>query len=294
MPRKNRIPASAIQNRDNQRRSRARRRQFIEELQQQLQDYERWGVQASIEMQQVAQAVVWENKNLRGLLHLRGVSQYDIDDHLSLVGSIRTEPNLDLRNSLQRGSDPPSPCGQRYSAMEQPSTNTLHTIATYPQDIDDLPSPPSTPLLNPPSSIPSCGLATSAPARSTPSADMAETDCVATNNRDHEKGGSHDSYTAQLPDRTSISFICNDNFLDSGSRTDILPPVTDCFCPPDSPISISGHWNRGLSCKTAIDIIAGLQNNVDSDQVRGLLHCKESDDCIVQNSSVFQILDKMA
>lgn len=245
-------------------------------------------------MQQVAQAVVWENKNLRGLLHLRGVSQYDIDDHLSLVGSIGTEPNLDLRNSLQRGSDPPSPCGQRYSAMEQPSTNTLYTIATYPQDIDDLPSPLSTPLLNPPSSIPSCGLATLAPARSTPLADMAEIDCVATNNHDHEKRGSYDSYTTQLPDRTSISFICNDNFPDPVSRIDILPLVTDCFCPPDSPISISDHWNRGLSCKTAIDIIAGLQNNIDSDQVRGLLHCKESDDCIVQNSSVFQILDKMA
>lgn len=245
-------------------------------------------------MQRVAQAVVWENKSLRGLLHFRGVSQYDIDNHLSLVTSIGTEPNLDLRKSLQRGSDPPSPCGQRYSAMEQPSTDTLHTIATYPQSIDDIPSPSSTPLLNSPSSIPSCRLATSAPARSSPSAYMTETDCVATNNRDHEKGGSYDSYADQLSDRTSISFICNDNLSDPGSRTEILPPVTDCFCPPDSPISISDHWNGGLSCKTAIDIIAGVQNNVDSDQVRGLLHCKESYDCIVQNSNVFQILDKMA
>jgi hypothetical protein len=245
-------------------------------------------------MQRVAQAVAWENKHLRALLHLRGVSQYDINDHLSLVGSIGTEPNLDLRSSLQRGSDPPSPCGQRYSAMEQPSTDALHTIATYPQDMDDIPSPPSTPLSNSSSSIPSRELATSAPARSTPSVDMAEADCVATNNRDHEKRDSYDSYTTQLADRTSISFICNDSLPDPGSRTDILPPVTDCFCPPDSPISISGHWNRGLSCKTAIDIIAGLQNNVDSDQVRDLLHCKESDDCLVQNSSVFQILDKIA
>jgi len=294
MPRKNRIPASAVQNRDNQRRSRARRRQFIEELQQQLQDHERRGVQASIEMQRVAQAVALENKHLRGLLHLRGVSQYDIDRHLSLMGSAGTEQNLGLRNSLQRGSDPPPPGGQRHGAMEQPSTDTVHAIATYPSDMDDMPSPPSTPPLNSVSSTPSRGLAPSGPARCAPSADVAETDCVTTDNRDHEKGACYDSNTAQIPDRTSIPFICNDDLPNPGSRTDILPPVTDCFCPPDSPVSVSGHWNRGLSCKAAIDIIAGLQTSVDSDRVRGLLHCKESDDCLVQNSRVFQILDTIA
>ncbi|KAG9252699.1 uncharacterized protein F5Z01DRAFT_638196 [Emericellopsis atlantica] len=258
MPRKNRIPAPAVQNRDNQRRSRARRRQLIEELQHKLQDYERRGVQASIGMQRVAQAVAWENKHLRGLLHLRGVSQHDIDAHLSLTGSIGTEPNPCHREFLQRGTSPLSPRAQRCNAMKQPSTDKSRTIATYPQDMDNIPRPLSTPPFNSPSSITSRGLETPAPARSTRSADVAERGGVATTNRDHQKGPSYDSPTTQLPDRASISFICNDSFPDDGSRTDILPPVTDCFCPPDSPVSVSGHWNRGLSCKTAIEILTGL------------------------------------
>ncbi|KAJ0128630.1 hypothetical protein HZ326_28276 [Fusarium oxysporum f. sp. albedinis] len=294
MPRKNRTPTSVIQNRDNQRRSRARRRQLVEELQLRLQDYERRGPQASIEMRREAKGVLWENKHLRDLLQIRGVSQDEIDDHLSLVGPIGTELNLDLWELLQRGSNPRTPRIQKYSAMQPRSSDTLHNITTYPYNIEDNPSPPSTSLSNHCPSVPSRALATSVPTRPTPSADIAEADCVVTNSCDHEKHDSYDSYTAQLPDRTSISFICNSNLPDPASHTDILPPVTDCFCPPSSPISISGHWNRGISCKAAINIISGLQNNADSDRVRDLLHCKESDDCLVQNSNVFQILDELA
>ncbi|KAI8648639.1 hypothetical protein NCS57_01475600 [Fusarium keratoplasticum] len=215
MPRKNRTPASAIQNRDNQRRSRARRRQLVEELQQRLQDYECRGPQASMETRRMARAVVWENKHLHDLLQFRGVSQCEIDDHLSLVGPIGTDPNLGLRKPLQSGSDPHTPRMQNYSAMQPRSSDTLRSIATYPYDMEDCPSPPSMSLSNPPSSVPSQALATSAPTRftpprPTPPADTVDADCAATNNRDYGKYDSYDPGTAQLRDRTSISFLCND------------------------------------------------------------------------------------
>ncbi|KAL2691280.1 hypothetical protein Neosp_001661 [[Neocosmospora] mangrovei] len=103
MPRKIRVPASAAQNRENQRRSRERHRQFVEDLQQRLQEYERRGVEASVEMQRVARAVAWENKHLRGLLNLKGVSQNEVEHHLALAGSVGSIPDLGSWESLKSG-----------------------------------------------------------------------------------------------------------------------------------------------------------------------------------------------
>lgn len=54
--------------RDNQRRSRARQKEYIHELEEKVQSCERLGVQASLEIQQAARNVLEENKRLRALL----------------------------------------------------------------------------------------------------------------------------------------------------------------------------------------------------------------------------------
>lgn len=54
--------------RDNQRRSRARQKEYIHELEEKVQTCERLGVQASLEIQQAARNVLEENKRLRALL----------------------------------------------------------------------------------------------------------------------------------------------------------------------------------------------------------------------------------
>lgn len=54
--------------RDNQRRSRARQKEYIHELEEKVQACERLGVQASLEIQQAARNVLEENKRLRALL----------------------------------------------------------------------------------------------------------------------------------------------------------------------------------------------------------------------------------
>jgi len=51
--------------RDNQRRSRARRKEYLQELQSKIQDCERSGVQASLEIQVAARAVSAENASLK-------------------------------------------------------------------------------------------------------------------------------------------------------------------------------------------------------------------------------------
>ena len=57
--------------RDNQRRSRARQKEYIHELEEKVQACERLGVQASLEIQQAARNVLEENKQLRALLFSR-------------------------------------------------------------------------------------------------------------------------------------------------------------------------------------------------------------------------------
>ncbi|PTB66788.1 hypothetical protein BBK36DRAFT_1198421, partial [Trichoderma citrinoviride] len=71
------------QNRESQRRSRARRLELINDLKNQVQDYQRRGASASLEMQRLAQAVTHENQRLRSLLSERGVSQEEIQQYLS-------------------------------------------------------------------------------------------------------------------------------------------------------------------------------------------------------------------
>ncbi|KJK82885.1 hypothetical protein H634G_02022 [Metarhizium anisopliae BRIP 53293] len=76
--------ASAIRIRDNQRRSRARRKEYVENLERKVQEYERRGVEATLEMQQAARTVAVENARLKMMLASLGVSEGDVDDFLAV------------------------------------------------------------------------------------------------------------------------------------------------------------------------------------------------------------------
>lgn len=75
-------PTTSVRVRENQRRSRARRKEYIEGLEDRLQKFERHGVQATIEVQSAARKVAKENNLLRSLLNLRGVSNSEIETYL--------------------------------------------------------------------------------------------------------------------------------------------------------------------------------------------------------------------
>ncbi|KAH6607722.1 hypothetical protein Trco_004035 [Trichoderma cornu-damae] len=68
--------------RDNQRRSRARRREYIAELEQRLRNFELEGVAASSEVQLAARRVAEENRQLRELLHKHGFQDEYISQFL--------------------------------------------------------------------------------------------------------------------------------------------------------------------------------------------------------------------
>ncbi|CAG8980016.1 hypothetical protein HYALB_00005190 [Hymenoscyphus albidus] len=76
--------------RDNQRRSRARRKEYLQELEIKLRQCENIGVEASTELQTAARRVASENKRLRELLAQKGVDGDSVEEYLnrpSLAGS---------------------------------------------------------------------------------------------------------------------------------------------------------------------------------------------------------------
>ncbi|KAF1993669.1 hypothetical protein P154DRAFT_527606 [Amniculicola lignicola CBS 123094] len=103
--------------RDNQRRSRARRKEYLHELEAKLRSCEQRGIEASAEIQSAARRVLEENKKLRALLRERGVPETEVIsvlgtsessfEHASAAPILNTM--LDRRWACEASSYTPSP-----------------------------------------------------------------------------------------------------------------------------------------------------------------------------------------
>ncbi|KAI4866285.1 hypothetical protein F4820DRAFT_469074 [Hypoxylon rubiginosum] len=86
--------------RDNQRRSRARRRQYIQELEVQIESYRTRGIEVTAEIQRAAQRVAEQNKKMRALLNSLSFSNERISYFLRTgnlnLGPVETTPGIDL------------------------------------------------------------------------------------------------------------------------------------------------------------------------------------------------------
>ncbi|KAI0442148.1 hypothetical protein F4803DRAFT_385525 [Xylaria telfairii] len=86
MPRKVRPPADTAQNRENQQRSRARRREHVASLEARVRAFESREVQATLAMQRAARHVAWVNERLMELLASKGVARAEVDEFLRRAG----------------------------------------------------------------------------------------------------------------------------------------------------------------------------------------------------------------
>ncbi|KAI0165698.1 hypothetical protein GGR57DRAFT_497174 [Xylariaceae sp. FL1272] len=82
MPRKIRIPVDVAQNREAQRLSRGRHREYVASLEAQVREFKERGHQATLEMQRAARDVAWTNEKLVELLELKGISRGEVDEFL--------------------------------------------------------------------------------------------------------------------------------------------------------------------------------------------------------------------
>ena len=136
---------SSARIRDNQRRSRARRREYIENLEQRLHKFEALGVQASREVQAAGRKVAVENTLLRALLRLHGVSDRDIQEYLTAYArnnvpfTAHSEALLEANshsweeksgNAVNRVSSQPSLLRKRNNPLHENETATSEPISS--------------------------------------------------------------------------------------------------------------------------------------------------------------------
>ncbi|KAG5926447.1 hypothetical protein E4U42_003293 [Claviceps africana] len=100
--------------RDNQRRSRARRREYLQDLEQKLRTCELQGIEATAEVQMAARRVADENVKLRELLHKHGAT----DDYIARYLHGNAADQGDCRHGQ----------GQNAQAMKEASTSTPQSL----------------------------------------------------------------------------------------------------------------------------------------------------------------------
>ncbi|KAK5702643.1 hypothetical protein LTR97_003589 [Elasticomyces elasticus] len=136
--------------RDNQRRSRARRKEYLSEIEAKYRTCEQTGAEASAEIQQAARRVLEENKRLRELLKHQGLSDTEIDKFLYERPENPQYPSattVALENMIgqRRPCGPGSTCSTSSSiqdAVQGSSASSAQQCQTpYPRNLT---SPPST------------------------------------------------------------------------------------------------------------------------------------------------------
>jgi hypothetical protein len=140
--------------RDNQRRSRARRKEYLQDLEERFRNCEQMGVEASAEIQAAARRVVDENKRLRALLKQRGLSDADIDGSpieptpasASLTASAKNLENLLATKRICT----PGTCGP--SQQCSPPANSSPATPLVPKNEIDFTT--STPSMTSPPPLP--------------------------------------------------------------------------------------------------------------------------------------------
>ncbi|PNP50407.1 hypothetical protein THARTR1_08934 [Trichoderma harzianum] len=297
MPRKFITQEVKDQNRESQRRSRARRAELMNDLKKQVQNFQRQGASASLEMQRMAQAVTLENQRLRTLLSVHGVSLDEIDRFISPPPA--TSPGSP-DGLLESGALKCKTCGstsivlQHLPAVLSPQEH--HNYHTPPQIMSGsaLPSPSiscDTVELSRTESNTDMGI--SPTVFNSPPADQVVHSGPSARNiqeaRKSQRSQSQESRKRQF--RGSRS--------NTGDNQHGETPLEDNphFAPSPLPNATAPEAIRSTdtmetSCDTAASILVDLHHGMDDEQARTALGCKGSETCNVSNIKIFQLLER--
>ena len=291
------MDASAVRIRDNQRRSRARRKEYLEDIQKKLQEYERQGVQATLDMQQAARDVAIENDRLRMLLQQRGVTSDEISAFLQSFPSSQ-ESAKRIKIALNPLQSPQRP-GHRHPKMALPPLSAA--VTTPPKETN----PISTPVaIDPVPPMRSCAPYCPSAIRTPP--EYGPTQFPAHPYSDVVLPPIQTIKTSEEIGVDRLSVLAH-----ASARQDCCNGQTKCVVPPEvsqapspaatvlgssQPHSTSpGEQNNisplEMSCSQAARIIADMQGHGDYNLAKEALGCNSSQECIVKNSAVFQVLE---
>jgi hypothetical protein len=248
--------AASIRVRDNQRRSRARRKQYIHELEESLMQLQKQGIRATEEVQLAGRRAAEENKGLRSLLKLHGLTDADINGYLYPKSDQTSSASCDTYSHISTPG-PISTRRQTQSCSGIAKDTQNYSAEEYPHSQHDLiqrhtshPFSENESLASNVASVPNRDIHETAPSRRTPE---ARTDPTTVHSVD-------DSVRLEISMTASRS-------NDSGDR------------------------GQMTSCDTAINIIAGMRGYRDMNDARQELGCT-SPNCVVKNLTLFDLLDR--
>jgi hypothetical protein len=297
------LDSSAIRIRDNQRRSRARRKEYLEDMQKKLQTYEREGVQATLDMQQAAKRVALENDRLRILLNQRGVTDNEISQYLQ---SFPPNPPEAERKPLkaQPISAPRSPPLQQDNLRLRMAVPPLHLgHAAFPagrhqhlsmqSDAEAMFGPTGNSAYHSAAirTPPEYGPPTQQPGHSymdvvlPPIHTLTKTD------------GPPVDRLSVLAD-ASTERACCDGQAQCTSSAEVLqapsPAATNSsfgHAHSTSPLGNDVYSPTEMSCSDAAQIIANMHGHGDITISKAALGCGGREECVVKNSHIFDVLE---
>ncbi|KAL7953802.1 hypothetical protein V8C34DRAFT_41515 [Trichoderma compactum] len=299
MPRKFITQEVKDQNRESQRRSRARRAELMNDLKKQVQDFQRQGASASSEMQRVAQAVTLENQRLRSLLSVHGVSQDEINRFISPPPA--TSPGSP-DGLLESGALKCKTCGSTSIVLQhlpaELSPRQHQNYHTPPQIMGDctLPSPSiscDTVELSRMESNTDAGVSPTDVFNSPPANQIIHSGLSGRNIQEARKSRKSQSQESNKRQRYGSRSNEGDNQY-SEKPLGEKPQLATSHPLPNhaAPEAISSNDSMETSCDTAASILVDLHHGMDNEQARTALGCKGSETCNVSNIKIFQLLEK--
>ena len=267
-----------LRNRENQRRSRARRKDYIRDLEKRLRQFERESVRVTAEVQLAAREVAEHNQILRALLVEHGVSVAEIerrlklgDQHIIGPGKHSSSTSYHLRrpqpmqNTVQNGADFPL-------ALNGNATSA------YPIECYDQGAPQSDPLV-----------------AWDPMANSGHVSSSPDNEVQYASGTWSPTSRLVRPELDSQSSRAEDGLpSDQGySKESQASSTLRSTSGTSSDLIVSGsRFSDSTSCEEAARIIAGMRGHDDADAIWPELGCNSSKDCVVRNMTIFQIVDR--
>ncbi|OJD40210.1 uncharacterized protein BKCO1_1000426 [Diplodia corticola] len=271
--------------RDNQRRSRARRKEYLQELESKYRSCEQMGVQASAEIQAAAKRVLDENRRLRALLRQVGVSDADIDSFNppSLPSPSLPSPSAsaDALDSMLRAPRPCNP-GPVSACPSRSSCESSRSPASQ--------GPTSTPLstagLEPPALPPQMQPSLRSYSSATSSSSAFDTPPAA------------ESPVVPIPSAPPFPISA---LADSACAYD--PPYNTYYGVPnlgnwtwpaadDMPHNPAQHMPNSSSCLHAAHLIRSMRSDVGPELEQDMGCTGHGQDCKVDNTVVFDLVDK--
>ncbi|OLN86850.1 hypothetical protein CCHL11_04599 [Colletotrichum chlorophyti] len=274
--------ANAIRIRDNQRRSRARHKEFVDELQRKVQEYEKRGIEASLQMQKAARDVAIENSRLRALLASRGVSAEQVDAYLrSFEDESKGSPSVSMSTTLAPILNAPivlepsptqlPPLQEHFSKTRFPPEQENDNAGTKRKFGETLLPPVLT--LTPTPDVQQ----NSAMDRLAVLADASLHRSTTQPNHAAHPAPEQQQPPPPPPPR---------NYVHYNRRSQTPPRPAD----PNTHPSVTSPLE--MSCNTAARIITEMQGHGDERATRLALGCRsQEEDCFVKNTSVFRVLD---